>query len=205
MLAHQGGQLAITKHVCFSSLIFSDWVQFEDNIYKVFQERKNWIVAESYCVGWGGHLASISSIKEQSFIHELLKESSDNAVWIGLNDRKHEGRYEWTDGTSVVYEFWNSGDPNNGGKGEGEDCVEISQSNGRWNATNCAVQNWFACKKSNTKGITSFAFFCIAYTNPSLTNGVVTTPKLFLLYFAQHPQLFDRYDDNSVQFVFSLL
>ena len=146
-------QMALTKQVCFSSLIFLDWIKYEDNIYKVFQKKKDWIDAESHCVGWGGHLASISSLNEQIFIDRLLQNSPDNAVWIGLNDRQQEDRLEWTDGTSVVssYQFWNSGEPNNGGE---EDCVEITQNSGRWYFVNCAVQNWFACKKSNVKGIT---------------------------------------------------
>ena len=42
--------------------------------------------------------------------------------WIGLNDKKTEMLYEWSDGTPVTYTNWYAHEPNDA---NGEDCVEM--------------------------------------------------------------------------------
>ena len=67
--------------------------------------------------------------------------------WIGLNDRRSESQFVWSDGTSYnasVYSNWHLGQPDD--YGAGEDCVELRGS--RWNDFGCKYKFGYICEKS---------------------------------------------------------
>ena len=68
--------------------------------------------AESYCIGHGGHLASVHSQEQHESIWAVAR---GDRVWIGLNDRVWdtrrgqsgvEGTWVWTDGSPTDYYNW---------------------------------------------------------------------------------------------------
>ena len=76
-----------------------------------------------------GDLAVIESLEENQFITALLIPDGD--YWIGLTQNlkspqysEPDGGWEWIDGTALVYENWDSDEPNNGGS-IGEDACGI--------------------------------------------------------------------------------
>jgi len=76
-----------------------------------------------------GDLAVIESLEENQFITALLIPDGD--YWIGLTQNLESPQYsepgggwEWIDGTALVYENWDSDEPNNGGP-IGEDACGI--------------------------------------------------------------------------------
>ena len=83
-----------------------------------------WTTARTNCSNMGGHLVTITSSGEQSFIYNLWPSG-----WIGLTDEVTEGTWRWVTGETYSYSNWNSGEPNNAGN---EDYVQFV-SNGRWN------------------------------------------------------------------------
>ena len=83
-----------------------------------------WTTAKTNCSNMGGHLVTITSSGEQSFLFNLWPSG-----WIGLTDEVTEGTWRWVTGESYSYSNWNSGEPNNAGN---EDYVQFV-SNGRWN------------------------------------------------------------------------
>ena len=44
-------------------------------------------------------------------------------LWIGLNDRKQEGLFDWIDHSTVLFTSWEKGSPKS--SGANEDCVLI--------------------------------------------------------------------------------
>ena len=98
----------------------------------------------------GSHLVSIGSAEEQGFTFRYLKEMVGTNGWIGMNNRKQKSLYEWTDGTPIEYDFWNSGQPDDAAE---EHCFVMTQSSGRWNNENCMGQNVFVCEKYHVEGI----------------------------------------------------
>ena len=58
----------------------SSWQEFESNCYLVVENYWTWDEAEKDCSLKGGHLASIHSAAERSFINNLLP---SNHLWIG--------------------------------------------------------------------------------------------------------------------------
>jgi len=83
-----------------------------------------WSAAKAACENMGGHLVTVTSAAENSFIFNLWPSG-----WIGLTDEVTEGQWRWVTGETYSYSSWNSGEPNNAGN---EDYVQFVGS-GRWN------------------------------------------------------------------------
>jgi hypothetical protein len=101
------------------------------NCYALSTGATNWIAARDACIAAGGHLATIATAGENTFVKNLLSGSS---LWIGFTDGATEGTWLWVTNESVTYTNWGAGEPNNssaGGAG-GEDCAEL-RPDGFWN------------------------------------------------------------------------
>ena len=61
----------------------SGWQEFRGHCYLVSKSKATWADAEKDCVNKGGHLASIHSADENSFIRSLYP---SNWLWIGGTD-----------------------------------------------------------------------------------------------------------------------
>jgi Lectin C-type domain len=87
-----------------------------------------------------GHLATITSQDEQDFIASLIRDSmivdEKNSVWIGLNDFRGEGPFEWITGEPFEYMNWDYLEPNNANKSE--DCVQMFYA---WNDVGCDARS----------------------------------------------------------------
>ena len=88
----------------------------------------SWDDAEAEAVALGGHLAYISDAAENAFVLSLLP-THGAEVWIGLHDPQHNGTYQWTDGSPLVYSNW-LGAP---GLPGGDYVVHMIEGSGTWN------------------------------------------------------------------------
>jgi hypothetical protein len=61
----------------------SGWQEFRGHCYLLVAKVATWADAEKDCINKGGHLASIHSADENSFIHSL---APSNILWIGGTD-----------------------------------------------------------------------------------------------------------------------
>ena len=79
------------------------------------------------------------------FIYRKIK-----GTYIGLSDRKKEGTYVWSDGTSFNFAKWTKGEPNN--RGGNEDCIHTNWGHGSsWNDVPCSYKYNYICKFSKPK------------------------------------------------------
>lgn len=83
-----------------------------------------WTNAKSNCAAMGGHLVTITTSGENSFIFNIWPSG-----WIGLTDEVTEGVWRWVTGETYSYTSWNPGEPNNSGN---EDYGQFV-GGGRWN------------------------------------------------------------------------
>ncbi|CAJ0601834.1 unnamed protein product [Cylicocyclus nassatus] len=104
----------------------SGWIYFDetDACYKNFFPA-TFYDAESLCRNSEGHLTSIHSHTENSFVAALSKmgirmSTNKQGIWIGLV-RYGKDNWTWTDGTKVDFLAWGPGAPND------------------WEATECCV------------------------------------------------------------------
>jgi len=76
----------------------------------------SWTAAEAEAVSLGGHLVTIRSAEENSWVFDnFIGGRSFNSFWIGLNDAAVEGSFVWSSGEPVTYTSWNSLEPNDWG------------------------------------------------------------------------------------------
>ena len=94
-------------------------------------------------------LVSIGNYHEQAFIASETRKHGREHFWIGLNDKRIEGKFEWSDGSPTTYTDWNWREPNNW-RGN-EDCAELSGHRNKWNDMACGRPFSFICERARGK------------------------------------------------------
>ena len=105
-----------------------------------------WYAAETVSEYLGGHLVTIRSVDENSFITSL---AGNTACWTGATDRDSEGTWKWVNGESFWYANWDENQPDNygGGYERAENYAQIKgNSGGRWSDNAGCVQLPFVCE-----------------------------------------------------------
>jgi hypothetical protein len=108
-----------------------------------------WIDAERDCESDGGHLVVIDDDAENDWVKSIAEQSVTNdastneLVWIGLEDHATEGQYRWVTDAPLGTPRWAAGEPNN--RGKIEDCGEMRGS-GEWNDDRCNARPIFICE-----------------------------------------------------------
>ncbi|MHA2203891.1 MAG: lectin-like protein, partial [Candidatus Hodarchaeales archaeon] len=108
-------------------------VVYDEHEYLLITEAKNWEDAKADCEARGGHLVTITSAGENSFVYSI---AGPRYVWLGLSDAQAEGNWnQWITGESCVvgtdYTNWNGGEPND--YGGYEDWCHMRYQDGKWN------------------------------------------------------------------------
>ncbi|XP_062410864.1 macrophage mannose receptor 1-like [Sardina pilchardus] len=126
------------------------YLLYGDNCYHFESDDvKAWNDAEQYCVGQGGHLASVHNQEQMSFIMAHMARTS----WVGLNDIQTENTYVWTDGSVLDFVPWEQHQPDNW---HNEDCIFIRgvehHNAGQINDQDCSHSYPFICMKGKGQG-----------------------------------------------------
>ncbi|PIO72696.1 lectin C-type domain protein [Teladorsagia circumcincta] len=143
----------------------SEWTYFQgtDSCYRRFF----WATfdnAEEICVSEGGHLTSIHSTEENSFVIDIAESGNDygdsnELTWMGLQQADYPTKtdWTWTDGTPFNFMNWAPKQPDN--SHGSEHCAQIysdytgkdptkDSSYRHWNDIPCATtMRAFVCKK----------------------------------------------------------
>ena len=118
----------------------------------------NWTTARTNCSNMGGHLVTVTSSSENSFIYGLWPSG-----WIGLTDEVTEGTWKWVTGETYSYSSWNSGEPNNSGN---EDYIQFVGA-GKWNDLNNSSSLPYVIEFEYIVGFTPWVLHQTVYTNSS--------------------------------------
>ncbi|XP_021091754.1 CD209 antigen-like protein E [Mesocricetus auratus] len=122
-----------------------DWIFFRGNCYFFSITKRNWTDSLIACQEVGAQLIIIESYEEQDFLLKMYK--IKGRLWIGLSDMKHEGSWQWVNGSSLSPSFkkywtlWK-----NEGHSE-KDCAELTDHG--WSEDNCKTKKFWVCKKSS--------------------------------------------------------
>jgi hypothetical protein len=68
----------------------------------------SWTVSEAEAVQLGGHLATVNDPAESMWLRDTFGawNAGERALWIGLNDARLEGTFQWASGDPVNFRFW---------------------------------------------------------------------------------------------------
>ena len=161
-----------------------DTFVYKNKFYKVIKEIKSWTEAEKVCQKIGGHLAMPKTNDELNFIISIAKKYNFNGLWIGGTDQEQEGIWKWADGSTIVNNNWNSGEPNN--LNGNEHYMEIYTSGdaaGKWNDladTNVGAISGFICEFTGTISVykqVDDELFKLNIKYVSFSDGVIITEE----------------------------
>jgi hypothetical protein len=137
---------------------FTNQQNYNGHSYYRSTGSATWTTARSNCLAMGGHLVTITTSGEQSFIFNIWPSG-----WIGLTDEVTEGTWRWVTGETYSYTNWNSGEPNNAGN---EDYVQFV-SNGKWNDLPNNYNLPYVLEFEYLVTTSSWALYKTIYTNSS--------------------------------------
>jgi len=153
-----------------------------------------WTTARTNCSNMGGHLVTITTSGEQSFLFALWPSG-----WIGLTDEVTEGTWRWVTGETYSYKNWNSGEPNNSGN---EDYVQFV-SNGKWNDLNNNNNLAYVLEFEYLVTTSSWALYKTIYTNSagyySISEAYDPSKEYYIEVNA--PTRIQAYTDTDIQAV----
>nr|XP_046265195.1 macrophage mannose receptor 1-like isoform X4 [Scatophagus argus] len=123
------------------------WIPYNGHCFYLNRTKKTWSDAQRECRKDGGDLVSIRNVEDQSFVISQLGYASTDELWIGLNDRKTERLFDWSDHSTVRFTSWEYGKP--ALFTSQEDCVLIRGENGNWADRVCDEKHGFICMKTS--------------------------------------------------------
>uniref|UniRef100_A0A3Q3W752 Mannose receptor, C type 1b n=1 Tax=Mola mola TaxID=94237 RepID=A0A3Q3W752_MOLML len=130
-----------------SNIPLYPWIPYNGHCFYLSRYKKSWTDAQKECRKDGGDLVSIHNVEEQSFVISQLGYAPEDELWIGLNDRKTERLFDWTDHSTVSFTSWELGCP--AVFSDQEDCVLIRGENGNWADRVCDEKHGFICMKTS--------------------------------------------------------
>ncbi len=131
---------------------------YNGHSYCVFDISISWEEAKILCEDIGGHLATITSEEENSFITNLL---SKDYYYIGGTDANCEGNWTWVTGEPWTYSNWDTrgaNEPNNGNGGDAQNFLAIygKSTITRYNAVGSWDDAWGITEKDFRNSVGGF-------------------------------------------------
>ncbi|PAA81135.1 hypothetical protein BOX15_Mlig013028g3 [Macrostomum lignano] len=129
------------------------------------------------------NLVSILTQSEQNFVAGLINSKVQQSgtrrdYWIGLL-RSSTGGFEWNDLSPLGYVYWSLNEPSNT---PNENCVEMYESNKKWNDHYCSKLNSYVCKMpklpSTDSGITTTTTATTRTTQTTVSGQTRPTQQL---------------------------
>ena len=100
--------------------------------YDLYENVFRWTDAKAIAESAGGRLATITSAAEQEKVANLIKSKGKlDAYWIGASDASSEGTFKWVTGSTLSYQYFGNGQPDNAGGNE--NYVGIWSNSYEWN------------------------------------------------------------------------
>jgi hypothetical protein len=116
---------------------------FGGHYYLMPAQSLAWADARDYCQSIGGHLVTIGSDAENTFVDNTFVQF---VIWIGFTDQVQEGSFKWVTGEPITYTNWFPGEPNNSGGNENFADMYNAANSGHWNDENGTALRPFVCE-----------------------------------------------------------
>ncbi|BFZ21815.1 hypothetical protein BsWGS_24854 [Bradybaena similaris] len=104
--------VSLVNSVLPADLICGDDCTFGGSRYLFIKDAVTWHEAESLCKSSGGYLVEVNSKEENDWLVGQLKARKSLSVWMGGNDIRNEGVWEWRSSKIGPFTAWGRGEPN---------------------------------------------------------------------------------------------
>jgi hypothetical protein len=154
----QGAQVYLYSRTTPTLTGFTSQNNYNGHSYYRSTGSMTWTAAKAACENMGGHLVTVTTAAENSFIFGLWPNG-----WIGLTDELVEGQWRWVTGETFSWSNWNGGEPNNAGN---EDYIQFV-GGGKWNDLPNNVSLPYVIEFNYIVTYTAWVLHQTVYTNPS--------------------------------------
>ena len=107
-----------------------DVLNMDGHSFACYFGCESWEQARDYCESVGGHLAVITSPRENEALYAFARCCGYDNIYIGYSDIESEGHWQWVNGEHSDYTNWNEGEPNGFTSSEN---YAVMVDNGCWN------------------------------------------------------------------------
>jgi len=121
--------------------------------YFLASAKKSHADAAADCKAKGAILFEPKSELTNTWVAELALEEGISGYWIGITDKKFEGKFVYqSDDKSIGFHWWDRRQPNNKRNNcdQDEDCVYASNGEGEWQDLCCKKEHSYVCEKPAT-------------------------------------------------------
>ncbi|XP_018531719.1 macrophage mannose receptor 1 isoform X2 [Lates calcarifer] len=146
-ICNSDGTVAPPTEAAETGFCSAPWIPYNGHCFHLNRTKKTWSDAQRACHMEGGDLVSIRNVEDQGFVISQLGYGSTDELWIGLNDRRTEKLFDWSDHSTVSFTSWAYGEPSL--SADAEDCVLINGENGNWADRVCNEKHGFICMKTS--------------------------------------------------------
>uniref|UniRef100_A0A3Q1FIV4 Mannose receptor, C type 1b n=1 Tax=Acanthochromis polyacanthus TaxID=80966 RepID=A0A3Q1FIV4_9TELE len=141
------GRLLFISVLPATGFCSTHWIPYNGHCFQLFRTALSWSDAQKQCRKDEGDLVSIRNVEDQSFVISQLGYASNDELWIGLNDRRTEGLFDWSDHSTVSFTSWEYGKP--AVTTDQSDCVLMRGESGNWADRACTDKHGFICMKTS--------------------------------------------------------
>ncbi|MBN2498724.1 MAG: hypothetical protein JXR96_29305 [Deltaproteobacteria bacterium] len=114
---------------------------FQGHCYRLVHTGSGWSGGHSACLALGMDYAAVSSSGEMSFLVRFRDETENNRyLWLGLHYDEGAAAFVWTNGETVTYTNWASGEPND------NSCCAVYRQSSYWYDNPCEQGYVPACE-----------------------------------------------------------
>ncbi|KAF3691689.1 Ladderlectin Precursor [Channa argus] len=118
----------------------SGWFSYDSHCFLFVNNPMTWFKAEEHCNDLGGHLASVTSGRQYSFLQTIAQTAGQSVAWLG--GFYLQGQWLWIDRERFYYNNWYSQ-----ASATGCPCITLRSTTG-WSNVQCTSTNRFICAKS---------------------------------------------------------
>jgi len=181
---------------------YIDSLEYNGHKYEIVKPitktKISWYEAEKICEGWNGHLVTVTSSDEQTFLQNYIDknygENAMNNYWIGGYRDTDLNEWKWVTGEKWDYTNWASNEPNNYG-GYIESYAHFV---GKYYTSSKTVGKWNDASDSGAGYANSFfnadeyGFIC-EYDDYNASSSYITCNVTFPSYIEQEKDIKSTY------------
>ena len=140
---------------CWPVTCPAEWSVFSGACYRAFTPQLSWLDAEAACGSAvsGGHLVSIASAAENSFVSSLAQLDGGDFYHVGLfwPQGSAAGAARWTDGSQVTFTAWYTSQPNEN-RAAGMVGTNLMPNLQQWNDMRVGTSHGYICEYTLASG-----------------------------------------------------